>query len=87
MAFMFGSLDEPSFIKHPAPDAQDWALSATMIRQWTRFATTGEPNGMGLPRWPRYEATTDPYLELGTIIRVGKGFRREQLDALERNAQ
>jgi carboxylesterase type B len=87
MAFMFGSLDKPSFIKHPAPDDQDWALSATMIRQWTRFAATGDPNGAGLPRWPRYDNATDPYLELGTTIKPGKAFRKTQLDALERKAQ
>jgi len=86
MAFMFGSLDKPSFIKHPAPDAQDWKLSATMIRQWTRFATTGDPNGAGLPHWPRYDAATDPYLELGTTLKPGKAFRKAQLDALERRS-
>jgi len=87
MSFMFGSLDKPSFIEHPAPDARDWALSATMIRQWTRFAATGDPNGPGLPRWPRYDSATDPYLELGTTLKTGKGFRKAQLDALERRAQ
>jgi len=83
MAFMFGSLDKPSFIKHPPPDAQDWQLSTTMIRQWTRFATTGDPNGAGLPLWPRYDAATDPYLELGTTLKAGTAFRKAQLDALD----
>jgi para-nitrobenzyl esterase len=87
MAFMFGSLDKPSFIQHPAPDPQDWQLSATMIRQWTRFAATGEPNGVGLPKWPRYDAASDPYLELGTTLKAGKAFHKAQLDALERKAQ
>jgi len=58
-----------------------------MIRQWTRFAATGDPNGPGLPRWPRYDRATDPYLELGTTLKTGKGFRKAQLDALERRAQ
>ncbi|KAF2967191.1 hypothetical protein GQX73_g6362 [Xylaria multiplex] len=30
------------------------ALSAQMGQQWLRFARTGNPNGKGLPRWPRY---------------------------------
>ncbi len=87
LAFMFGSLDKPSFIKHPAADAQDWKLSAIMMRQWARFAATGDPNGAGLPPWPRYDAATDPYLELGTTLKASKAFRKAQLDALERKAQ
>jgi para-nitrobenzyl esterase len=58
-----------------------------MIRQWTRFAATGEPNGVGLPKWPRYDAASDPYLELGTTLKAGKAFHKAQLDALERKAQ
>ncbi|KAK5628475.1 hypothetical protein RRF57_004190 [Xylaria bambusicola] len=30
------------------------ALSRMMSEQWIRFAYTGNPNGQGLPRWPRY---------------------------------
>lgn len=30
------------------------ALSRLMSEQWIRFAHTGDPNGKGLPRWPRY---------------------------------
>src|SRR6202008_72220 len=32
LPFVFGTLDEPSFIKHPAPDAADLRLSALLRR-------------------------------------------------------
>lgn len=82
LPFMFGSLEQPSFIKHPAPAADDLRLSGLMMRTWARFAATGDPNGPGLPEWPRYERMTDPYLEFGTVIRTGTAFRKAQLDAI-----
>ena len=30
---------------------------------WTNFAKSGDPNGAGLPVWPRYDAATDQLLE------------------------
>src|SRR5256885_13331739 len=40
LPFVFGSLAQPSFIKHPPPDATDWQLSALLMRTWVRFAAT-----------------------------------------------
>jgi para-nitrobenzyl esterase len=34
------------------PEQQE--LSATMVRYWTTFAATGDPNGRGVPTWHRY---------------------------------
>jgi carboxylesterase type B len=84
LPFMFGSLEQPSFIKHPTAAADDLRLSALMMRTWARFAATGDPNGPSLPKWPHYERTTDPYLEFGTVIRAGAAFRKAQLDAIDR---
>jgi para-nitrobenzyl esterase len=84
LPFVFGSLEQPSFIKHPAPDADDLRLSGLMMRTWAQFAATGDPNGPGLPQWPRYERMTDPYLEFGTVIRTGTAFRKAQLDTIDR---
>jgi para-nitrobenzyl esterase len=83
LPFVFATLEQPSFIEHPPPDPADVRLSAAMLRAWARFAASGDPNGPGLPKWPRYDLATDPYLELGTPIRPGQGYRKAQLDALE----
>jgi para-nitrobenzyl esterase len=34
-----------------------------MQQYWVNFARTGDPNGSGLPVWPKYDATTRPYME------------------------
>ncbi|MBV8852742.1 MAG: carboxylesterase family protein [Sinobacteraceae bacterium] len=82
LPFVFGSLDKPSFIPHDPPDATDLKLSATMQEAWTRFAASGDPNGAGLPHWPKYDRASDPYLEFGKQIHTGEGYRRAELDAL-----
>ena len=83
LPFVFGTLEQPSFINHPAPDAEDLQLSAIMRRTWARFADTGVPNGAGLPSWPRYRRETDPYLEFGNEIRAGSAFHKTRVDAVE----
>jgi para-nitrobenzyl esterase len=32
---------------------------------WTNFAKTGDPNGPGLPRWPRFELKTQKAMDMG----------------------
>ena len=36
-------------------DPQDAAVAKMMNTYWANFARTGDPNGPGLPKWPRYE--------------------------------
>jgi para-nitrobenzyl esterase len=42
----------------------DRQLSETMMAYWVNFATTGDPNGKGLPRWPAFDAKNHITLEL-----------------------
>lgn len=61
----------------------DRELTKQMNAYWTNFARTGNPNGDGLPLWPRHEAATDQWMELGPG-RVGalNGLRTRKLDIL-----
>ncbi|MFC0114985.1 carboxylesterase/lipase family protein [Kibdelosporangium aridum] len=43
---------------NPLNPAQE-ALSRTMVRYWTTFAHTGNPNGHGTPHWKRFKSDAD----------------------------
>lgn len=43
-------------IRGPEPSKE---LAASMQRYWTNFARAGDPNGSGLPTWPRYGAARE----------------------------
>ena len=67
-------------------DWTDWdhELSRVITRYWTNFARTGDPNGEGLPAWPRYERATDRSMEFGAEVRVVEGVRKAKLDLFDR---
>jgi para-nitrobenzyl esterase len=57
----------PSDWQHHADDEK---LGRAIRTYWTQFAKTGDPNSLGLPVWPVYEAQSDQCLELGHTIGV-----------------
>lgn len=67
-------------------DWTDWdhELSRVITRYWTNFARTGDPNGEGLPAWPRYERATDRSMEFGAEVRVVEMVRKAKLDLFDR---
>ena len=49
-------------------------LADTMVRYWTRFARTGNPNEAAATAWPAYTAANDAYLSLAPSIAVTTNF-------------
>jgi len=54
--FVFGTLNSSA-------GAVDRKISEALQGYWTNFAKSGDPNGAGLPRWPKFDAAGRPYLE------------------------
>jgi para-nitrobenzyl esterase len=52
--YVFGQLDSKAGIPWTAADR---ALSELMMKYWSNFARSGDPNGPGLPEWPKYLST------------------------------
>ena len=49
-------------------DDTDFTLSETMQQYWVNFAKTGDPNGEGLPAWPKYNDDPTKVMELGANV-------------------
>jgi para-nitrobenzyl esterase len=62
----------------------DHRLSDQMLTYWSSFVATGVPAGKGLLKWPVYDATNEPYLELNDPLRVGNHLLKAQLDFQEK---
>ena len=62
----------------------DWRISGLISNYWVQFATTGNPNGEGLPQWPTYDADQQRHQIIGVEVGQGSNFRRKELDELDR---
>jgi carboxylesterase type B len=94
IACVFGNLPDSYFGTEPSPifgdlrvpansynDVDD-GLAKTMSAQWVQFASTGDPNGPGLPEWPSFTVDREAYLEHGDRMAPGELLRKKQLDFL-----
>jgi para-nitrobenzyl esterase len=66
----------------------DVRLSELIQRYWTNFAKTGDPNGPGVPTWPKFDIKSRPYVEFATSgAAVRQALRRPYCDLFIENVQ
>ena len=76
--YVFGTLDtRPGAVWRP----EDRKLSDQMMNYWTNFARTGDPNGPGLPLWPKYDSA-DSLIHLDSTITSGPDTLRPRYEFL-----
>lgn len=56
---------------------EEKTLSRKMMRYWANFARSGNPNGVGLPRWPVFNSSQE-YLKLDLDISVGRQLKERR---------
>jgi para-nitrobenzyl esterase len=78
--YVFGTLDS---IRNVTWEASDRRLSDAMTAYWANFARTGDPNGQGLPKWPRYEPPSGRVLHLDETIRDAAESTRPRYEAFD----
>jgi para-nitrobenzyl esterase len=76
--YVFGTIDtRPDAVWRP----EDRKLSEQMMDYWTNFAKTGNPNGPGLPEWPRFDKD-GVILHLDSEITTGPDTMRPRYEFL-----
>jgi para-nitrobenzyl esterase len=90
LSYVFGTLDRVGLIGAPPMrvTSEDRQVSELMQKYWTNFAKTGNPNGAGLPVWPKFDATSRAYVQFtdgGPL--ANEGLRRSFCDVFMENAK
>lgn len=65
------------------PDEGDRKMVDLVQGYWVNFAAKGDPNGAGLPEWPRFASGADVLIELENGVTVRQRYRADQLDAVD----
>jgi para-nitrobenzyl esterase len=82
IAYVFGTLTSGPA---GAPTSEDLAVSRMAQSYWVNFARTGDPNGPGLPNWPRQVVGKDQIFEFRPDGSAGSGpdSRKARLDVTQ----
>lgn len=83
IAYVFNNLN-PS---NRALQDADHKLAEMMSSYWVNFATTGDPNGKGLPKWTAYDQDKEPYLDFGDPVELRQHLLKAQIDFQEKYMQ
>ncbi|HKP13248.1 MAG TPA: carboxylesterase family protein [Blastocatellia bacterium] len=79
IVYVFNNLKQ---VNRPFQDV-DRQLADVVSSYWVNFATTGDPNGKGLPKWTPYERAAEPYMDFGDTAQSRNHLLKSQLDFLE----
>lgn len=74
------AFDNLRAVDAPWSDA-DRAMADVVSSYWVNFATTGNPNADGLPKWPRYDLQSEKIMNLGDPLQE-REINRPGLDAI-----
>jgi para-nitrobenzyl esterase len=80
IVYIIGNFHLASF----TPQPEDERLAEKMSGYWVNFATSGDPNGPGLPEWPAYDVENEAFMEFGDTIRPGNHLLEKECDFFER---
>ena len=78
LAFVFGNTHRVGLDWHE----DDHKLSQYMVKYWTNFARTGNPNGSDLPVWQKFNTDTYATQRLTITPLSIDGVRRSKIDIL-----
>jgi para-nitrobenzyl esterase len=77
--YVFQTLDH----KDANLTAGDFAISETVATYWTNFAKHGDPNGEGVPAWPRFSGAAQRAMYFHNTASAGPVPSSAALDVLD----
>ena len=81
ISYVFGTLAAG----RGGPPSADLAVSRMAQSYWVNFARNGDPNGPGLPTWPRHDPKKDVIFEFRPDGLRARGPIRERRGSTSRN--